>query len=76
MKRTVPAAVVAITALTVSSPASAHPGHGLGGGSYSLLHYVTEPLHLLGGLVVVAAFASGAALLRGRRSTRAARLER
>jgi hypothetical protein len=76
MKRTVPAAVVAITALTVSSPASAHPGHGLAGGSYSLSHYVSEPLHLLGGLVVVAAFAAGAALLRRRRTRARVRVER
>jgi hypothetical protein len=76
MKRTVPAAVVAITALTVSSPASAHPGHGLGGGSYSLLHYVTEPLHLLGGLAVVAAFVLGAALLRIARTRAHVRVER
>ena len=54
--------------LVLASPAGAHPGHGLGGGSTHWLHYLTEPLH-------VAPFAVGALALalvvRARRSARA-----
>ena len=41
-----------------SSPSWAHPGHGVDGGDWSLLHYLTEPDHLVGvlGLLVVVAW--------------------
>ena len=40
-------ALVSFTAaLVLASPAAAHPGHGLGGGSYHWLHYLTDPLHV------------------------------
>jgi hypothetical protein len=32
--------------LGVASAASAHPGHGLDGGSESWLHYLSDPLHV------------------------------
>jgi hypothetical protein len=34
---------------------NAHPGHGWDGGSFNILHYLTEPVHLLvlvGGFLV------------------------
>jgi hypothetical protein len=31
----------------ISSPSWAHPGHGVGGGDWSLVHYLTEPDHLV-----------------------------
>jgi hypothetical protein len=34
-------------ALLGSGTALAHPGHGHGGGDFSLPHYLTEPAHLL-----------------------------
>ena len=34
-------------ALLASGTAFAHPGHGQGGGDFSLPHYLTEPAHLL-----------------------------
>jgi len=37
---------LACAALLVASPAAAHPGHGLGGGSTHWLHYVGDPLHV------------------------------
>ena len=30
-----------------SSPSWAHPGHGADGGDWSVLHYLTEPDHLV-----------------------------
>jgi hypothetical protein len=41
--------------LVATRAAEAHPGHGAGGGSYSLQHYLTEPVHavVLGGLVIL-----------------------
>ena len=55
--------------LTASSVAVAHPGHGHDGGSFSLLHYLTEPLHFLQG-VLLAAGVVGVALVVMRRRKR------
>jgi hydrogenase/urease accessory protein HupE len=41
-----------LVAALVSSPACAHPGHGVGGG-WSVSHYLTEPDHLVVALVLV-----------------------
>lgn len=39
---------VALAALWIapSTPAFAHPGHGMDGGSHAVTHYLTEPAHL------------------------------
>jgi hydrogenase/urease accessory protein HupE len=37
---------IAASCLLLASAAAAHPGHGLGGGSQSWLHYLSEPLHV------------------------------
>lgn len=55
--------------------AAAHPGHGRDGGSFSLFHYLTEPLHLavaavLLGAVVVMVFRLSAKNGRARRIKR------
>jgi hypothetical protein len=39
-------AAAAAAASFVAGAAAAHPGHGLGGGSDALLHYMTDPLHV------------------------------
>ena len=36
----------AVALLGVASAASAHPGHGLDGGSDSWLHYLSDPFHV------------------------------
>jgi|HubBroStandDraft_6_1064221.scaffolds.fasta_scaffold152337_2 hydrogenase/urease accessory protein HupE len=57
----------------LSSPSWAHPGHGVGGGDWSLAHYLTEPDHIaaaLGLALLVAAFFAGRAI-RARRATQA-----
>ena len=41
----------------VSSPSWAHPGHGAGGGDWSMLHYLTEQDHLLTALALALLFA-------------------
>ncbi len=61
----------AVIAIAVASVASAHPGHGLDGGSSSVAHYWTEPLHVLGVVGLLAAVVAGGWLLRRRRLTRA-----
>jgi hypothetical protein len=44
--------------------AHAHPGHGEPGDDYSLLHYVTEPLHLgVGFCLLIGAVALGRLIL-------------
>jgi hypothetical protein len=35
------------------APSPAHPGHGLAGDAYGALHYLTEPAHLAGAVLVV-----------------------
>jgi len=39
-----------VLSLGATSIATAHPGHGADGGSDSLWHYLTEPIHLAAGL--------------------------
>ena len=62
-------ALTIVAWLTTSSVAVAHPGHGHDGGSFSLLHYLTEPLHFLQG-VLLAAGVVGVALVVMRRRKR------
>jgi hypothetical protein len=47
-----------------AAAAAAHPGHGVGGGSDSWLHYLSEPAHVALPLLVAAAFAFGLARAR------------
>jgi len=53
--------------LALPSIAAAHPGHGVAGGSFSLLHYLTEPAHGLSGVLGIAAVAALAVWVRSRR---------
>jgi len=63
--------------LLFSSPVFAHPGHGRGGGDWTALHYLIEPLHLFIAvpLLALAALAAGRAfgLLRPRQSRQGSR---
>jgi hypothetical protein len=42
----------------------AHPGHGAEGGGWSVHHYFTEPVHLVGGALGLAGLLIGASLWR------------
>jgi hypothetical protein len=44
-------------ALPVASAALAHPGHGLDGGAWHRLHYLSEPLHVAPPALIALAFA-------------------
>lgn len=57
-------AVSAVLLAVAPSLAVAHTGHGSDGGSYSLSHYFTEPVHALASLVIMAALTTGFAVLR------------
>ena len=57
----------ATAALALASPAAAHPGHGLGGGSTHWLHYLSDPLHVAPLAVGVLALVL---VVRARRSAR------
>lgn len=61
---TIARAFAALPLLTASA-AGAHPGHGVEGGSWSLVHFLSDPLHLGFALAVVL----GLAGLRGLRRT-------
>jgi hydrogenase/urease accessory protein HupE len=56
-----------------SSPAWAHPGHGVEGGDWSPLHFLTEPDHLVGllGLLVIVARFLARSFIRARRARQA-----
>lgn len=59
--------------LTTASAVMAHPGHGPDGGSYSPMHYLTEPQHLLSGILLAGVVLAAATwLVRHWRSTRQA----
>ena len=53
-----------VALLALASPALAHPGHGLGGGSTSWLHYLTEPVHVAPWVLLALGASS---FVRGRR---------
>lgn len=48
--------------LAVPALAAAHPGHGVPGSGASTLHYLTEPAHLGGAILVVLVSLIAAAL--------------
>ena len=64
-----------MTALVLAAArvAEAHPGHGAGGGSWTVQHYASEPLHL-GAAATMVALAAAVLVWRwqdGRRARRA-----
>jgi len=44
------ALIAIIMPMLPASVATAHPGHGHDSGAYNLVHYLTEPVHLVAGL--------------------------
>jgi hypothetical protein len=46
-------ALVSIASFAVATAAMAHPGHSQGGDPFSLHHYLTEPVHVLGGMALL-----------------------
>ncbi len=46
-----------IASILMATAASSHPGHGESSG---LVHYLTEPLHTIGGVALVLAAVGGA----------------
>ena len=58
---------IALTAISLGaapSIAMGHPSHGSDGGSYSLTHYFTEPVHVVASVGIIAAIATGFVVLR------------
>jgi hypothetical protein len=60
-----------VVASLVPATAWAHPGHGVGGGDWSVHHYATEPVHLLSVLALVLVGAAPLLLREGLRAYRA-----
>jgi len=54
----------------LAGSAQAHPGHGSDGGSFSLVHYLTDPTHIVIGALILLGLAVILAKVRGK-STRA-----
>ena len=75
MRRAITSTSLLMLGLTAAN-ANAHPGHGIGGGSHDLLHYVTEPQHL--GLLALLALVTtlGIMALRRTRALQPARIRR
>jgi hydrogenase/urease accessory protein HupE len=55
------------TLAALPSVAAAHPGHGIAGGSSSLLHYLAEPMHGIGAVLGIGAVSLLAAWATSRR---------
>jgi len=51
----------------VTSTAVAHTGHGHGGGDFSLLHYLSDPMHMVAGLSLAAALLTAIVWTRHKR---------
>ncbi len=45
-------AAITIGTILIPTAAGAHPGHS-SGGTYSLIHYLSDPFHLWSGLIAV-----------------------
>jgi len=58
-------ATVAVVWLIAGSSVFAHPGHGRGGGDFSILHYLTEPEHLFVAIPMLLIVAAAAAYAIG-----------
>lgn len=58
------AAVVLIATFCHALVAVAHPGHGVPGQGFELVHYMTAPVHVLGMFVRVALVVGTAFVLR------------
>ena len=76
MRSSNPAAILACSLLLaglVPRSSWAHPGHGVGGGDWSVLHYLTEPDHLVTALGLALLFAGALAwrAIRARRARQA-----
>ncbi len=56
-------------AIAMAPAANAHPGHGQYGGSFGAMHYLTEPLHVIGAFILFVGLVAGGWLLRRRRRT-------
>ena len=74
MKQFPHAVTAAVITLLTLFPAfaAAHTGHGQGGGSMALIHYLTEPLHLVYLLCLVLVAAAAHMVVReiGKREAR------
>ncbi len=63
--------IAGVPTIVIASAANAHPGHGLGGSSFSVAHYLTEPTHVFSMLIPLTAIVAGCWLLRRRGRARA-----
>ena len=45
--------LVTTSITTVAGGAAAHPGHGKDGGSYGIIHHLTEPIHIAIGVLLI-----------------------
>lgn len=66
MTRFVPAGFLIWVSIVLAGPAIAHPGHGQGGGSFSLNHHLGEPTHLVESLLLLAGVVAAVWLARQR----------
>jgi len=58
----------ALALAAIVRTAQAHPGHGEGGGSFGFTHYLSEPVHIGIGVLIVLAVAS--VLMAARKAAR------
>jgi type IV secretory pathway VirB2 component (pilin) len=69
-------ALLVLTTFLLAVAAAAHPGHGASDQAQSLLHYLTEPIHVIGVLAVAFVVISGAGFLRRRQTLQEGRQRR
>jgi hydrogenase/urease accessory protein HupE len=55
-----------LACVLIAAPAAAHPGHGEPGQGFTLVHYLTEPIHVLAFVVVAVLGAAAWRMAQGR----------
>jgi len=63
---------IVVSSTCLAGAAFAHPGHGRPGEGFGLAHHLSEPLHVAGIVLAVAAALVAARLLRRRGASRSA----
>lgn len=58
-----------VSSVLLPVAALAHPGHGAAGEGWTLLHYLSEPVHIAATAGLTLAAVAGLRLLRRRRNT-------
>lgn len=58
--------LIVLAVFSITRIAGAHPGHGESGGGFSLMHHLSEPVHILGAVILVSLVVAASRIVRRR----------